>query len=222
MIKKAIVLLSGGLDSTTTLFVAKSKGYHVSCLIFDYGQRHRKEIHCATLIATKSRCPYRIVKLALPWGGSALLNKKTKIPTHRSVKRMSQDIPKTYVPSRNIIFLSVAASGAEAIGAHAIFIGANAVDYSGYPDCRNDFLKAFKNALKKGTKAGQEGRAVQIFAPLIKKTKAQIIKTGLMLHVPFELTWSCYQGDAKPCGVCDSCQWRQKGFKALHTEDPLR
>lgn len=208
--KSAIVLLSGGLDSATTLYFAKSKGYAVNALIFDYGQRHSKEIKYAVSVAKAARCPYEIVKISLPWKGSALLDKKIKVPHHRKLD--ARDIPVTYVPARNIIFLSFAASYAEAIGAQKIFIGANAIDYSGYPDCRPDFFAAYAKVLEKGLKTGVQGRKIKVETPLIRLTKAQIIRLGIKLKVPYELTWSCYSGGARPCGVCDSCRLRAKGF----------
>jgi 7-cyano-7-deazaguanine synthase len=220
--KKAVVLLSGGLDSTTTLCVAKHQGYQVTALIFDYGQRHKKEIYHARGIAKRIGCAYKIVKIFFPWKGSALLDRTIAVPQDRALRPKDQTIPSTYVPSRNIVFLSLAASFAEAIGAQAIFIGANAIDYSGYPDCRPKFVQAFQDALAQGTKTGTQGKPIRIYAPLIKKTKAQIISLGRKLKAPYHLTWSCYQGAKKPCGVCDSCRLRQKGFDALHIKDPAR
>ena len=216
--KIAIVLLSGGLDSATTLYYAKRKGYKTSCLIFDYGQRHRKEIRIARRIAQVSHSDYKIVKISLPWQGSALLDKKIPLPRNRHI--IPKGIPVTYVPARNTIFLGFAASFAEAIGAKTIFIGANAIDYSGYPDCRPSFYRAYQETLRRGLKAGVEGKPIKILTPLIRKTKAQIIELGLRLKVPYGLTWSCYQGGKRPCGVCDSCLLRQKGFAALRIKDP--
>lgn len=217
-IKSAIVLLSGGLDSATTLYDAKNKGYQTYCLIFDYGQRHRKEIKQAIKIAERSKSSYHLVKIAMPWQGSALLDKNIPLPKNRV--DISGEIPVTYVPARNIIFLSFAASYAEAINAKAIFIGVNAVDYSGYPDCRPEFYEAYQQVLKTGLKAGVEGKTIRIFIPLVHKTKAQIIKLGKKLNVPYHLTWSCYKGGKNPCGTCDSCLLRQKGFDVLGLEDP--
>lgn len=217
--KKAIVLLSGGLDSATTLYYARSKGFKVTCLIFDYGQRHRKEIRQAKEIARAAGCEYQLVKIAFPWRGSSLLDKKMRLPKNRDLN--TGEIPSTYIPARNIIFLSYAASFAEAIGAEVIFIGANAVDYSGYPDCRPEFFASFQNVLAKGVKTGVEGRVIKIDTPLVKKTKADIIKLGLALRVPYHLTWSCYAGGRTPCGVCDSCVLRHRGFDTLGEEDPL-
>ncbi len=207
---KAVILLSGGLDSATTLFFAKSKGYSCHCLIFDYSQRHKKEIISAKVVAHLARCPFEVVKIGLPWKGSALLDNKVKVPHDRKLD--AKDIPVTYVPARNIIFLSFAASYAEAIGAKHIFIGANAVDYSGYPDCRPAFIKSFQSMLAQGLKAGVEGKGIKVETPLIYLTKTQIVRLALKLKVPVEKTWSCYQGGAKPCGVCDSCRLRDKGF----------
>ncbi|MEW5895339.1 MAG: 7-cyano-7-deazaguanine synthase QueC [Candidatus Omnitrophota bacterium] len=218
-IKKAVVLLSGGLDSATTLYVAEDKGYDCRCLIFDYGQRHRKELNRAVAIAVHTGCPYHILKIRLPWRGSSLLDRKAQLPKGRNI--VPREIPSTYVPSRNIIFLSFAASLAETIQARTIFIGANAVDYSGYPDCRPEFYKAFQNALDTGTKAGVEKKKIKIETPLIGMTKAEIIQLGTSLKVPYKLTWSCYAGGRKPCGECDSCRLRAKGFEKAGLKDPI-
>jgi len=217
MNKKAIVLLSGGLDSATILYHAKAKGYTPYCLIFDYGQRHRKEIHRAKKIAERARCRHQCMKIALPWQGSSLLDKSRRLPQRQKVDL--QKIPSTYVPARNIIFLSFAVSYAEAIGARAVFIGANAIDYSGYPDCRPKFFEAYQRVLVTGLKTGVEHKPIKIYTPLINKSKAQIIEMGLKMKVPYDLTWSCYKGDKVPCGTCDSCLLRQKGFAALGLKD---
>ncbi len=201
---KAIILLSGGIDSTTTLYYAQSKGYKCFALIFDYGQRHRRELRSAVAVAKRAKISYQILKIKLPWKGSSLLDKKAKVP----VKRKLSGIPSTYVPARNTIFLSFALSYAEAIGAKAIFIGANAIDFSGYPDCRPAFYRAFRKVVQTGTKA----RKIKVMTPLINLTKEQIIRLGMKLGAPLELTWSCYRGGSKPCGVCDSCRLRQKGY----------
>ena len=215
---KVIVLLSGGLDSATTLYYAKAKGFKVFGLIFDYGQRHKKEIQCALKIAKAARCPYQVVKISLPWKGSALLDKKIKVPRLRRLDNAG--IPPTYVAARNVIFLSFAASYAEAVGAQKIFIGANAVDYSGYPDCRPDFFAAFQKVLKKGLKTGVEGHTISVETPLISLTKAQIVRLGAKLKVPYGLTWSCYTGLRHTCGQCDSCRLREKGFEEAGILDP--
>jgi 7-cyano-7-deazaguanine synthase len=223
--KKAVVLLSGGLDSATTFYYAKDKGLRCFCLVFDYGQRHRKEIPQARKLAQGANCRWQIIKISLPWKGSSLLEKRIPMPmaTYRGpdIKALAPSIPSTYVPGRNIIFLSFALSYAEAIGADAIFIGANAIDYSGYPDCRPKFYQAFAKMARLGTKTGVEARPVKILAPLIRKTKSQIIRLGMKLGVPYELTWSCYRGDKAPCGECDSCRFREKGFREAGFTDPL-
>lgn len=204
---KAIILLSGGLDSTTTLYYAISKGYKCHALIFDYGQRHKKEVAVAVAIAKQLGVKFHVLKILFPWKGSALLDKKISIPNRKKLK----GIPSTYVPARNTIFLSFALSYAEAIGAKAIFIGANAIDYSGYPDCRPDYYKAFQKAAIKGTRAGN----IKILTPLINLTKTQIVKLGKKLKAPLHLTWSCYKGGRRPCGVCDSCLLRNRGFSGI-------
>jgi len=204
---KAVILLSGGLDSTTTLYYAKSHGYQAYALIFDYGQRHQREIKSAVAVAKKTKVSYQIVKISFPWKGSSLLDKNLSLPIRRKFK----GIPSTYVPARNTIFLSFALSYAETIGAKAIFIGANAIDFSGYPDCRPNFYQAFQKVIQTGTKA----KKIRVLTPLIKLSKAQIIRLGLKLGAPLELTWSCYKGGKKPCGVCDSCRLRRKGFESL-------
>ncbi len=210
MSKKAVVLLSGGIDSTTCLRIAKTEGFTPYCLIFDYGQRHRREIASAKKIARKERAKYQVCKISLPWRGSSLLDLRLKVPKH------SRGIPSTYVPGRNTIFLSFAFSYAEAIKAQAVFIGANARDFSGYPDCRPEFYRAFRNVVKTGLK----NRNIRILTPLIHKTKAQIIKLGQALSAPYELSWSCYRGGKKPCGRCDSCRLRAKGFREAGVKDP--
>jgi len=215
--KKAVVLLSGGLDSAVTLYAAKRKGYKVYSLTFDYGQRHKKEIIAAKKIARLTKSAWRLLKFTMPRKGSSLIDRKLSIPKNRA---FDKKIPTTYVPSRNIIFLSLAASYAESLGAEAIFIGANEIDFSGYPDCRLKFLKSFERTLKLGTKTAVLGKKITICAPLVKKNKAQIIKLAAKLGAPLEHTWSCYQGKGAPCCVCDSCRLRQQGFKMAKMEDP--
>jgi len=216
--RRAVVLLSGGLDSATVLYLAQNKGYEVTCLIFDYGQHHKKEIEAAKRIAREAKAGYRIEKIRLAWGGSSLLGSGSKIPRHH--KRRLNQVPSTYVPARNIIFLSFALSFAEASGASAVFIGAHTQDYSGYPDCRPEFLKAFRRAAALGTASGVNKRGIRIIAPLINKNKSGIIKAGLKLGVPYHLSWSCYEGKEAPCGRCDSCYYREKGFKEAGVADP--
>jgi len=220
--RKAVVLLSGGLDSATTLTIARAQGYRCHCLVIDYGQRHRKETLAARRIAARAGCPIQLLRIRLPWGGSALTDRRVKVPSGRSLREIGRGIPPTYVPARNTIFLSYAVSLAETIGASAIFIGANALDYSGYPDCRPDYYRAVQQVIRCGTKAGVEGRSIRIITPLIRKTKSQIIRLGVRLRVPYELTWSCYLGRFRPCGWCDSCLLRAKGFREAGLPDPVR
>lgn len=215
--KLAIVLLSGGLDSATTLYFAISKGFKAVCLIFDYGQRHRREIACAKKIARKAQSPYRIEKLALAKTGSCLLDKNIKVPG----AKFSGKVPSTYVPARNLIFLSIAAFYAESLGAQAIFIGANSIDFSGYPDCRPQFYSGLQKVLDVGTKSGIEGRKIKIITPLITMSKKEIIRLGVRLGVPYELTWSCYEGKEYPCLKCESCYLRSKGFRQANLKDPV-
>jgi 7-cyano-7-deazaguanine synthase len=217
--KRAVVLLSGGLDSATTLYLARKQGYRCLCLIFDYGQRHRREIRSAKRLVRAAGCQAQVVRIRLPWKGSALLDRGLRIPSGRAGKM--RGIPLTYVPARNIIFLSFALSAAEANGSSVIFIGANAVDFSGYPDCRPAFYEAFKDVIKTGTKAGLSRRKITISAPLLNMSKAQIVRLGMRLKVPYGLTWSCYEGGKSPCARCDSCLLRQKGFKEAGFKDPL-
>ena len=218
--KKAVVLLSGGLDSATTLYEAKSRGYGCHCLILDYGQRHRREIEAAKKVARAAGCSYDVVRMRFPWKGSALTDRGIAVPTGRSLKRMARGIPATYVPARNTIFLSLALGCAEAIGARSIFIGANAIDYSGYPDCRPAYYRAMQRVARLGTKVGVNGNGIRILTPLIRKTKADIIRLGTRLGVPYRLTWSCYLGGRRPCGRCDSCLLRRKGFQEVGLTDP--
>jgi len=205
--KKAVVLLSGGMDSAVTLFIAKKNGYKPYCLTFDYGQRHKKEILFAKNIARAAKSSCVVLKICLPWGKSALLDKNIKVPENRKLSGRD-NIPPTYVPARNTIFLSFGLSYAEAIGAKAVFIGANAIDFSGYPDCRPGYYRKFNELFKKATKA----RGIKIVAPLLYKTKKDIVRLGAGLGVDFNLTWSCYKGGSRPCGVCDACRLRSKGF----------
>ncbi len=211
----AIVLLSGGLDSATLLYYVKRR-FNPLALVFLYGQRHRKELNSALKIAKACRVKAKRVKVDFPEVGSALLDTRLKLPG-----RLSRKIPITYVPGRNIVFLSIALSYAEAYGIDKIFIGVNAIDYSGYPDCRPEFIRAFNRMVKLGTKAGVESRPVKIVAPFINLKKSEIIKIGVSLGVPYELTWSCYAGEEKPCGRCDSCRLRAKGFREAGVNDPL-
>ena len=218
-----MALLSGGLDSTVTLAFALAQGYEVVPLSFRYGQRHAKELEAAKSVAKHYGLKkHVIVDIDLSsFETSALTSKKLDVPKKRTAAKMGADIPVTYVPARNIIFLSVAAGLCETIGADVIFIGANAIDYSGYPDCRPEFFRAFEGALKAGTKAGVEGSPMRIEAPLLHKSKAEIVKLGKELKAPLHLTWSCYEGGERACGRCDSCLLRLKGFKEAGFKDEI-
>jgi 7-cyano-7-deazaguanine synthase len=189
-------------------------------LIFDYGQRHKREINAAKKIASNAGVEYRIVKIELPWKGSLLLDNRAKITESLSTKG-KPIIPGTYVPARNIIFLSFAISYAETIHAKAVFIGAHQEDYSGYPDCRKEFFRAFRPVIATGTKTGAQKEKIKVITPLLDKTKAEIIQLGARLGVNFALTWSCYRGEKFPCGNCDSCFFRAKGFAQAGLMDPL-
>lgn len=215
-----MVLLSGGLDSATALYLARAQGHRCHCLVVDYGQRHRREIQAARALARASGCPIQVVRTTLPWGGSALTDRKRRIPSGRTLRQIGRGIPITYVPARNTLLLSYAVSCAEATGADAVFIGATFLDFSGYPDCRPAFYRSFAQVIRRGTKAGVEGRPIRIQTPLIRKTKAQIIRIGMKLGVPYHLTWSCYLGGRRPCGRCDSCLLRAKGFQEAGASDP--
>lgn len=210
--KKAVVLLSGGLDSSVAIHLAKSEGFEVYALSFDYGQKHNKELECAKATTKKvGAIEHNIVSLSLNlWGGSSLTDNKLAVEDGDITRT---DIPQTYVPARNMVFLSVAASYAEAIGAQNIYIGVSEVDYSGYVDCREEFIQSMENTINMGTvMAVEEGKKIKIHAPFIYKTKAEEIKIGESLKVDWSLTWSCYRGTAKPCGKCDSCLLRAKAF----------
>ena len=218
---RAVCLLSGGLDSAPALYAAIRQGYEAIALTIYYGQTHVREIQAAKAIAAPLGVEHHLVTFALPWGGSALLDPSIPIPQGREESQMASEIPATYVPARNSIFLAMAASLAEAREARAIFIGANAIDYSGYPDCRPEFLNAFTEALRLGTKAGTQGQRLTIEAPLVRLSKKAIVQLGYALGVPFEKTWSCYVGGEIPCGECDSCILRRKGFEEAGLTDPL-
>ena len=220
--RRAVVLLSGGLDSSTVLAIALEKGYSVTALTFDYGQRHGRELDSARDIAQRMGvAEHAVVNLDLGALLNSSLTDASRSVPERSVANVPGDIPSTYVPARNIVFLSVGAAVAESIGADAVFIAANALDYSGYPDCTPEFMEAFQRALDVGTKRGVDGEAVRIEAPLIDMSKADIVREAMRLEVPLELTWSCYRGGDRACGVCDSCRLRLKGFKEAGAEDPL-
>lgn len=220
---EAVVLLSGGLDSSTVLAIALERGYDVVALTFDYGQRHRRELESARLVAEHFGVKEHIVlRLELgPLLSSALTRPWLEIPEGRARERAVHDIPSTYVPSRNIIFLSIASSIAESRGSEAVFIAANAVDFSGYPDCTPAFIEAFQRVLDVGTRAGVQGRGIRVEAPLLAKSKRDIVLEAVRLRVPLEKTWSCYKGGTKACGRCDSCMLRLEGFAAAGVKDPL-
>ena len=219
--KKAVVLLSGGLDSATVLAVARRDGYVCHALSFAYGQRHSAELAAAARVAKAlGAVEHKTVALDLSAiGGSALTDSSIPVPDHPSV-----GIPVTYVPARNTVFLAVALGWAEVLEAGHIFIGVNAVDYSGYPDCRPEFIAAFQEVAELGTKAGVEGRGPAIQAPLQRLSKAEIVKLGTTLGVDYGLTMSCYSADTegRACGVCDSCRLRRQGFAAAGIPDPTR
>jgi 7-cyano-7-deazaguanine synthase len=222
--RKAVVLSSGGIDSTTTLAIAQSKGYDVYSLTFNYGQRHAAELDAARRVADFFRVKRHLVVTVdlRPIGGSALTD-QIGVPKGRSIDDMARNIPITYVPARNTIFLSYALAWAEVLQAADIFIGVTAVDYSGYPDCRPEFIAAYERLANLATKAAVEGRMhIRIRTPLIAMTKAEIIKTGIALGVDYSLTHSCYDPspEGRACGLCDSCILRRKGFAEAAVPDP--
>jgi 7-cyano-7-deazaguanine synthase len=221
-LSKAVVLLSGGLDSATALALAVRHGFDCYALSVNYGQRHLAELAAATRVAAVlGACKHRVIVLSLQsFGASALTDESIEVPTDGVAK----GIPITYVPARNTIFLSLALAWAEVLDAGAIFIGANAVDYSGYPDCRPEYLQAFEAMANLATRAAVEGRPLRIHAPLVSMTKAQIIHAGIEAGVDFRLTVSCYQADdaGRACGVCDACRIRREGFVAAGIDDPTR
>lgn len=223
--KKAVVLVSGGLDSTTCLAIAKKQGFELYALTLFYGQRHKAELKAARQVCRVYGVK-RQLELEVPltaFGGSALTDTKIKVPKQRSLKAMGRGIPSTYVPARNTVFLSLALAWAEVLNAQDLFIGVNALDYSGYPDCRPGFIRGFEKLAGLATKKGVEGRwKLKIHTPLIRLSKAQIVRKGLELGVDYGLTWSCYDPQkGKPCGRCDSCLLRAKGFKEVRVPDPL-
>ena len=218
---RAVVLISGGLDSATALAVARDQGYQCYALSFDYGQRHRSELVAADAVArVLGAIEHKTVTLDLRTiGGSALTDEQIEVP-----RSPTSGIPPTYVPARNTVFLAVALGWAEVLGAHELFIGVNAVDYSGYPDCRPEFIAAFERLANLATKAGVEGQAFHVRAPLIALTKAQIVQLGTRLGVDYGLTVSCYDADeaGRACGHCDSCRLRAAGFATAGLPDPTR
>jgi 7-cyano-7-deazaguanine synthase len=223
--KNAICLLSGGLDSTTVLAIAKAEGFNITALSFRYGQRHHFELEQACIVADKfGASKHVIIDIDLRSTGGSALTSNIDVPKNRSLESMTDGVPVTYVPARNTIFLSYALAWAEVIGANDIFIGVNVLDYSGYPDCRPEYIEAFEKMANLATKAStNDGMHLKIHTPLIKLTKAEIIKKGLSLGVDYSVTSSCYDPgpDGKPCGSCDSCLLRNKGFAEVGIEDPL-
>jgi 7-cyano-7-deazaguanine synthase len=221
--KRAVVLLSGGLDSSTCLAVAISRGFEAHALSVDYGQRHRGELARARRVARALGAKdHRVMRVNLSaFGGSALTDAAIAVPKGRSARRMASDIPVTYVPARNTVLLALALAHAETLGAEDVFVGVNAIDYSGYPDCRPAFLRAFEHLAKLATKAGVEGRPLRIQAPLLRLTKAGIVRLGASLGVPYRITLSCYDPvRGRACGRCDACTLRRKGFAEAGVPDP--
>ena len=223
--RRAVVLLSGGLDSSTVLAVARARGFEVHCLSVDYGQRHRHELRAsrrlARLLGARS---HRVARVNLDlFGGSALTDPSIAVPKGRSAAEMGGDIPITYVPARNTVMLSLALAHAEVLGANDLFLGVNAIDYSGYPDCRPEFLRAYERMARLATRAGVEGARVRIHAPLLRLGKAAIVRLGTRLGVPYAETTTCYDPvRGRACGSCDACTLRRKGFEEARLPDPTR
>jgi 7-cyano-7-deazaguanine synthase len=222
MQQKAIVLLSGGLDSTTTLAIAQQQGYELHTLSYEYGQRHQREVDAAAAVARYYGVTrQKTITIDLRVFGGSALTADIPVPHARSLETMAA-IPITYVPARNTIFLSYALAYAEVAGANDIFLGINAIDYSGYPDCRPEYLEAYERMANLATKAStQDGRRFHLHAPLLRMGKAEIIRKGLELGVPYNLTWSCYEGGELACGTCDSCLLRLQGFAEVGVPDPI-
>jgi 7-cyano-7-deazaguanine synthase len=223
--RRAVVLLSGGLDSTTTLAIARAEGYTCHALSFDYGQRHARELESARRVAQAlEAADHRVLRLDLRAIGGSALTGEIAVPKGRSEAAIAEGIPVTYVPARNTIFLAHALGWAEVLGAQDLFIGVNALDYSGYPDCRPEFIEAFEQLANLATKAGVEGTSrFRVHTPLIALSKAQIVLRAWELGVDFALTWSCYEPgvEERPCGTCDSCLLRAKGFAEARLVDPV-
>ena len=217
---KAVVLLSGGLDSTTTLAQAIDDGCEVTAISFRYGQRHSRELESAENVCKHYGIRHVVIDIDLSSYRSALTRQDIDVPLDRPGD-LAEEIPVTYVPARNIVFLSIAAGLAESVDAERIYIGANVVDYSGYPDCRPEFFEAYENMLAKGTKAGVEGHPVRICTPILNLSKADIVRLGKKLKAPLEMTWSCYNGGDKACGHCDSCRLRLEGFRQAGYKDEI-
>ena len=223
--RRAVVLLSGGLDSSTVLAVARERGFETHCLSVDYGQRHRGELLAARRVArVLGAASHRVARVNLPlFGGSALTDGAIAVPRDRADADMAAGIPVTYVPARNTVMLSLALAWAEVLGASDIFLGVNAVDYSGYPDCRPPFLRAFERLARLATRAGVEGGRMRIHAPLLRLSKKGIVRLGTRLGVPFGITRSCYDPiRGRACGRCDACRLRRRGFEEAGVPDPTR
>lgn len=226
MAKRAVVLLSGGIDSATALALARAEGFEVYALTVDYGQRHRAELEAAKRVAKSlSAKEHKVITVDLGGFGGSALTGHMEVPKSEkavSLEQQGEEIPATYVPARNTVFLSLALSWAEAVGATDVFIGATAVDYSGYPDCRPEYIEAFQKMAELGTKAGADGKPIRIRAPFVRVPKRHIITTGLRLGVDYSLTHSCYDpaADGKACGKCDSCHFRKKAFAEAGLNDP--
>ncbi|RKY94120.1 MAG: 7-cyano-7-deazaguanine synthase QueC [Candidatus Hydrothermota bacterium] len=223
MMKKAVCLISGGLDSSVTAYTAKNEGYELFAITFNYKQKHRREIESAKRIAESVGVKKHIlfdIDLSV-FGGSSLVDEKMEIQKNNKLEDIGKKIPLTYVPARNTVFLSIGLAYAEVVHANTIFIGVTATDYSGYPDCRPEYIEAFQRLANLATKKGVEGEKIEIKAPLLFMNKSEIIRRGVELGVPFEETWSCYMGGEKACGRCDSCLLRLKGFKDAGLKDPL-
>ncbi len=220
--KKAVVLLSGGLDSATAMAIAKAEGFELYALSFRYGQRHAIETDCAVQQAKEIAAEHRIVDIDLRAFGGSALTADIDVPKHDAVEELTEEVPVTYVPARNTVFLSYALAWAEVLGANDIFIGVNALDYSGYPDCRPEFIEAYEKMANLATVAGVAGNRLKIHTPLIDLTKAEIIQLGLDLGVDYAKTTSCYDPapDGRACGRCDSCLLRKKGFHDAGSADP--
>ena len=224
-VRRAVVLLSGGLDSATTLAIARTEGFETHALTFRYGQRHEAELRAATEVAAAlGAASQREIAVDLGQVGGSALTADIPVPKHRSAADIGQGIPVTYVPARNTIFLAFALAWCEVLGARDVFIGVNALDYSGYPDCRPEFIAAFERMASLATKAGLEGNGIVIHAPLIHLSKADIIRRGRSLGVDFGLTHSCYDPapDGRACGACDACLLRARGFRQAGVPDPTR
>jgi len=223
MKNRAVCLISGGIDSCVSAYLAKKEKYSIYALTINYSQKHKKEIICAKKIAKLIKVKdHTILNIDFSkLGGSSLTDKSIELESNRSLNEIGKNIPSTYVPARNTVFLSIALAYAESVNADAIFIGVTSTDYSGYPDCRPEYIQAFQKMAKLSTKKGILGESIEIKTPLLYKSKGEIIKKGFELKVPFEITWSCYKGGKKACGRCDSCLLRLKGFKEVKIRDPI-